>query len=83
MNADGRAMPYRNLGGTGLMVSALSFGCMGFNDVDEPGSSQTNFHTVPRNIVAGERAYELLEAAYRGGVNFVSTLSLLLLPPSA
>jgi hypothetical protein len=26
LNSDGRAMPYRNLGGTGLMVSALSFG---------------------------------------------------------
>ena len=26
LNAEGRPMPYRNLGGTGLMVSALSFG---------------------------------------------------------
>ena len=40
MNADGRPMPYRNLGDTGLMVSALSFGAMGFNADDEPGSSE-------------------------------------------
>jgi aryl-alcohol dehydrogenase-like predicted oxidoreductase len=32
LNADKRDMPYRNLGGTGLMVSALSFGTMTLRD---------------------------------------------------
>ena len=102
-------MPYRNLGGTGLMVrtppssckekglctlahrahppsytrkrrthpltpllrrhacfpcqvSALSFGTMTLND--NPGGE------IEGKITRGEEAYELLEAAYKGGVNF-------------
>eukprot|EP01043_Picozoa_sp_COSAG02_P017283 COSAG02_NODE_781_length_17261_cov_433.056054_1_plen_387_part_00 len=53
------AMPYRNLGGTGLMVSALSFGTMTLND-HSPN---------PPKITDGEEAYELCAAAYKGGVN--------------
>ena len=52
-------MPYRNLGGTGLMVSALSFGTMTLND-HSPN---------PPKITDGEEAYELCAAAYKGGVN--------------
>ena len=73
LNADRRSMPYRNLGNTGLVVSALSFGCMGFNDTDPPGFSDTNYHTVPERVTCGERAFALVHAAYRGGVNFFDT----------
>lgn len=62
LNADNLNMPYRNLGGTGLMVSALSFGTMTLND--QPGRE------VPGKISRGEEAYELLAACYKGGVNF-------------
>ena len=53
-------MPYRNLGGTGLMVSALSFGTMTLSDTKPP---------VEGKISRGEEAYELIEKCYRGGVN--------------
>eukprot|EP01045_Picozoa_sp_COSAG04_P043113 COSAG04_NODE_13967_length_585_cov_1.037037_1_plen_168_part_00 len=86
LNSDGRQMPYRNLGcgslpslcsvpffslgcsdqtfasrGTGLMVSALSFGTMTLRDHGDE---------VEGKISRGEEAYELLEACYKGGVNF-------------
>eukprot|EP01045_Picozoa_sp_COSAG04_P025138 COSAG04_NODE_3247_length_3009_cov_2.747423_4_plen_61_part_00 len=35
LNADGNPMRYNNLGGTGLMVSEVSFGTMTFSDVDK------------------------------------------------
>jgi len=54
-------MPYRNLGGTGLMVSALSFGTMTLQDLADE---------VPGKISRGEEAFELLQACYKGGVNF-------------
>eukprot|EP01049_Picozoa_sp_SAG25_P016224 SAG25_NODE_3632_length_1017_cov_1.879085_1_plen_108_part_00 len=60
LNSDNRAMPYRNLGGTGLMVSALSFGTMTLSDTKPP---------VEGKISRGEEAYELIEKCYRGGVN--------------
>lgn len=62
LNSDKRNMPYRNLGGTGLMVSALSFGTMTLND-NEGGE-------IPGKISRGEEAFELMASCYRGGVNF-------------
>ena len=47
--------------GTGLMVSALSFGTMTLRDHGDE---------VEGKISRGEEAYELLEACYKGGVNF-------------
>ena len=104
-------MPYRNLGGTGLMVSALSFGyaspqpCCSVSSAPQAASCGahtcltlpvmhstrykprygllTAHRSVPRTmtlndnpggeiegkITRGEEAYELLAAAYKGGVN--------------
>ena len=45
----------------GLMVSALSFGTMTLRDHGDE---------VEGKISRGEEAYELLEACYKGGVNF-------------
>eukprot|EP01045_Picozoa_sp_COSAG04_P000263 COSAG04_NODE_5_length_50521_cov_24.772639_40_plen_179_part_00 len=84
LNADGNPMRYNNLGGTGLMVSEVSFGTMTFSDVDKaatgalspPHPSATHPPVTARRRAGtgvghrAETAYEMLEACYKGGVNF-------------
>ena len=63
LNADKTAMAYNNLGGTGLMVSEISFGTMTFSD-------NNNAATGTRKGDYGESAYLMMEACYKGGINF-------------
>eukprot|EP01052_Picozoa_sp_SAG31_P006475 SAG31_NODE_298_length_18125_cov_27.373350_14_plen_147_part_00 len=63
LNSDGNLMQYNNLGGTGLMVSEISFGTMTFSD-------NNNAATGTKKGDFGESAYNMMEAAYKGGINF-------------
>ena len=63
LNVDGNPMRYNNLGDSGLMVSEVSFGTMTFSDVDKAA-------TGTGKGMRAEAAYGMLEACYKGGVNF-------------
>ena len=60
-------MQYRNLGDSGLRVSALALGCMSFGD---PGAG-THPWTLPR-----DDALPLLRQAFDAGLNFLDTANI-------
>jgi voltage-dependent potassium channel beta subunit len=64
LNADGNPMRYNNLGESGLMVSEVSFGTMTFSDVDQAATGNGI------GISSSEDAFIMMEACFRGGINF-------------
>jgi aryl-alcohol dehydrogenase (NADP+) len=62
-------MKYRNLGGSGLIVSAVAAGCMGFGD-----SRTETSHS--RWAVDEDAATTIIKTALDGGVNFFDTANI-------
>ena len=58
-NKNNTPMRYNNLGGTGLIVSEFSFGCMTFS----------NGHGTAGNVQTPE-AYKLMKTCFENGINF-------------
>ena len=58
-NKNNTPMRYNNLGGTGLIVSEFSFGCMTFS----------NGHGTAGNVQTPE-AYKLMAPCFENGINF-------------